>query len=123
MSRATVFGVIGALALVAVFFLFNRQPTLRTPESVPPLDPQSVYDPVQAGEEMPPGYRQLLARDAIRPVYHPVFVPASQAGWDDGDLVIGLEIDGQATAYPVGFLNRRDMVIDAVAGIPVLVTW
>lgn len=123
MSRATVVGVIGVLVIVAAFVALNRQPSLRTPETVPAVDPSSVYDPYRAGEELPSGYRQLLPRDAIRPVYQPVFVPASQAGWDDEDLVIGLEVDGEAKAYPVGFLNRREMVVDSVAGIPVLVTW
>jgi hypothetical protein len=92
-----------------------------TPDHVP--DPASVYDPVQAGEQLPSGFRQLLRRDAILPVYEPVFVPATAAGWPDDALVIGLEIDGESRAYPVSFLNRREMVIDRVAGIPVLVTW
>ena len=38
-------------------------------------------------------------------------------------LVIGLELDGDAKAYPVSFLNRREMVIDWIGGTPVLVTW
>ena len=72
---------------------------------------------------MPPGFRQLLDRDDIAPIYDPVFVSADGVDWNDGDLVIGLAIEGDARAYPVGFLNRREMVIDSVAGIPVLVTW
>lgn len=115
--------MIGLIALVVAFFALNRQPSLRTPETVPDVDPSSVYDPYRAGEQLPSGYRQLLPRDAIRPVYQAVFVRASEAGWDDEDLVIGLEINDEAKAYPVGFLNRREMVIDSVAGIPVLVTW
>jgi hypothetical protein len=50
-------------------------------------------------------------------------VPAIEASWDSDDLVIGLEIDGNSKAYPVGFLNRREMVIDRLSGVPVLVTW
>lgn len=84
---------------------------------------QPVYDPTEAGEELPQGYRQLLPRDAIKPVYQPRFVPADEIGWDDDDLVIGLSVDNESKAYPVGFLNRREMVIDSIAGIPVLVTW
>ena len=86
-------------------------------------DPLSVYDPVRAGERTPARYRQLLARDAILPVYDPTFVPGQQVAWGDRTLVIGLELDGEARAYPVSFLNRREMVIDSLAGIPVLVTW
>jgi hypothetical protein len=84
-------------------------------------DIDEVYDPYRAGEPAPPGFRQLLPRDGIPPIYAPSFV--DEIDWADDTLVIGLEIDGDARAYPVGFLNRREMVIDSVAGIPVLVTW
>ncbi len=83
----------------------------------------NLYDPVRAGEEVPAGFRQLLPRDAIRPVYDPVFVSASESGWHDQALVVGLEINGDARAYPVSFLNRREIVNDHVGKTPVLVTW
>ncbi len=86
-------------------------------------EPGSLYNPVRAGEEVPAGFRQLLARDAIRPVYDPVFVSAFESGWHDQTLVVGLEIDGDARAYPVSFLNRREIVNDHVGKTPVLVTW
>jgi len=83
----------------------------------------SLYNPVHAGEKVPRGFRQLLARDAILPIYEPVFVAAEESGWQDDALVVGLEIDGDARAYPVSFLNRREMVNDHVGKTPVLVTW
>jgi len=72
-----------------------------------------------------PEYRwsQLLSRDAIRPIYEPEFVPADEAGYADDELVMGVAIEGQAKAYPVGLLNHREMVNDELAGIPILVTW
>lgn len=85
--------------------------------------PTGVYDPVQAGEGRPEGFRQLLRRDAILPVYNPTFRTAQNTDWADEVLVIGLELEGEAKAYPVSFLNRREMVIDWIAGSPVLVTW
>jgi len=39
------------------------------------------------------------------------------------DLVIGIAMDGQAKAYPVGVLRFREMVNDEIAGIPILVSW
>ena len=72
---------------------------------------------------MPSGYRQVLGRDVIAPIYEPTFVPAADSPWDDDTLVIGVAIDGEAKAYPVSLLNRREMVIDSLAGIPILVTW
>ncbi len=94
----------------------------------PPLvldvpDPDSVYDPVRAGEPVPDGFRQLLGRDDIAPVYDPTFVAADGVSWPDESLVIGVDLDGEARAYPVGFLNRREIVNDRHRGIPTLVTW
>ena len=85
--------------------------------------PVSPYDPVAAGETLPEGYRELLPRDAIRPVYRPSFVRAADVAWNAEALVIGVVIDGEARAYPVSYLNSREMVVDRLAGIPILVTW
>jgi len=87
------------------------------------VQPGDVPDPFLEGEDLPRGYRQLLGRDDIRPVYDPTFVTAEAIGWNDQDLVLGVEIDGDARAYSISYLNSREMVIDRVAGIPVLVTW
>lgn len=72
-----------------------------------------------------PQYRwdQLLSRDAIRPIYEPEMVPAGEASYADDELVMGIAMDGEAKAYPVGVLNSREMVHDELAGIPILVTW
>lgn len=67
--------------------------------------------------------RQLLPRDAIFPIYEPRFVTAEKAGLDPGELVIGVELNGESKAYPIGPLVRREMVNDAVGGVPILVTW
>jgi hypothetical protein len=83
----------------------------------------TLYDPVRSGESTPKGFRQLLRRDAIFPIYGPQFVSAADSGWHDKALVIGLVIDGDARAYPVSFLNRREIVNDHVGKTPVLVTW
>ena len=86
-------------------------------------DPNSVYDPVRGGEQLPDGFRQLLVRDAIAPVYDPTFTLPDQVDWPENSLVIGVHLDGEARAYPVGFLNRREIVNDLHRGIPTLVTW
>jgi hypothetical protein len=36
---------------------------------------------------------------------------------------MGLEINGEARAYPIGIMRIREMVNDDVGGTPVLVTW
>lgn len=68
-------------------------------------------------------WRQLLTRDGIAPIYDPKFLPAEDAYLDNSELVIGVEINGEAKAYPIGPLNSREMVNDVVGGIPILVTW
>ena len=53
-------------------------------------NPADVYNPVAAGEPLPDGFRQLLPRDAIRPVYDPEFVTAAEIGWAANTDIIGI---------------------------------
>ena len=127
MTRSTFLGLVGLglglFLLVAAVTAF-RPP--QRPEATEELGPlarlQDTYDPVRAGEPLPAGFRQLLARDAIMPIYDPEFVSAAESGWGDGTLVIGVEVDGEARAYPVAYLNRREMVVDEIGGTPLLVS-
>jgi hypothetical protein len=77
-------------------------------------------NPLSEGEYR---WSQLLARDAIFPVYNPEFAPANEAPYDDDELVIGVAINGEAKAYAIGPLNGREMVNDTLGGVPILVTW
>ncbi len=85
--------------------------------------PSDLYDPVAAGETLPDGYRPVIPRDGIFPVYVPKFRTAANTEWPSDELVIGVEIDGDARAYPVGFLTRREIVVDMHRGTPTFVTW
>ena len=85
------------------------------------VDPRSLPNAFE--EELPPGYFQILSRDAIPPVYAPSFTTADRIGWDDQTDVIGVVVDGEAKAYPVSYLNGREMVNDEIAGEPLLVSW
>jgi len=124
MTRAIFLGVAVAAVLVAgLFVLFGRQPSAGTDDVLRPVDPSSVYDPIVGGEAFPGGIRWVISRDGIHPIYDPTYVTADLVKWDDGDLVIGLEIDGEARAYPIGYLSRREMVNDTVASVPILVAW
>jgi len=66
---------------------------------------------------------QLLAFESIRPIYAPRFVNAVDADMQPDDLVIGIALEDEAKAYPVGVLRFREMVNDEIAGIPILVSW
>lgn len=87
------------------------------------VDPSDVYNPVTAGEPLPDGFRQLLPRDAIRPIYEPQFTTADGVEWPDDTQVIGVAVEGEAKAYPVSVLDQHEMVNDVLAGEPILVTW
>ncbi len=82
-----------------------------------------AYNPVTAGESLPDGFRQLLARDAIAPIYDPIFTTPDQVDWRNDTQVVGVFGGDEAKAYPVSFLNRREMVLDEIGGEPILVTW
>jgi hypothetical protein len=66
---------------------------------------------------------RLLGRDMIPPVYAPRAVVAAQARLRDDELVLGVEINGEAKAYPITVLNAREMVNDTVGRVPILATW
>ena len=87
------------------------------------VGPTEAYNPVAAGEPLPDGFRQLLPRDAILPIYDPQFVGAREVSWAGDVQVIGVTDGEEAKAYPVSTLNRREMVIDELGGDPILVTW
>ena len=85
--------------------------------------PSDVYDPVRAGEEPPRGFRQLLGRDQIAPVYDPGYVAPDEVDWPADSLVLGVAGTKTAKAYPITHLNQREMVIDTLDGTPILASW
>ncbi len=67
--------------------------------------------------------RQLLPKDAIRPIYEPKIGAGSQSTLPAGELVIGVSIGDDSRAYPIKTLRFREIVNDRLGGIPILVTW
>lgn len=118
------YGLIGVAVLAVGILWLVGSPTNRFQVDTGPVEvPEGVHDPVAAGEPVPDDFRQLLRRDAILPIYNPKFKTVVESDWPDDVLVIGIELDGEAKAYPVSFLNRREMVIDWIGGTPILVSW
>ena len=62
-------------------------------------------------------------RDGIPSIDNPKFVPVSDAGLQDSDLVLGLDINGDVRAYPLDILVWHEIVNDVVGGEPVAVTY
>ncbi len=52
------------------------------------------------------------------------FAPAAQASWvEDGDMVLAVERNGDAAAYPVRQVAYHHIVQDVVGGVPIAVTY
>ena len=113
----------GAVALAALSIWAFTDPPVDDVAAGERAPADAAYNPVMTGETLPEGFRQLLPRDAIAPVYEPRFVAADRTGWAPDAQVIGVVSGDEAKAYPVSFLNQREMVIDRIAGIPILVSW
>ena len=61
----------------------------------------------------------------LRPITNPAIASAADAEISDNELVIGVEIDGQARAYPINQLTgpSREIINDELAGTPIAATW
>ena len=68
----------------------------------------------------------LLPFDGIPAIDDPHFFPDIETAnkfYNDGELVLGVEIDGDARAYSVPLLSSHEIVNDVVGGKPIAVTW
>jgi len=67
----------------------------------------------------------LLPKDAIPSIDDPEFYNVAQADqeYTPEEFVIGVEFNGEAKAYSVPLLSRREIVNDRVNGKPIAVTW
>jgi hypothetical protein len=130
LSGIVILGFVVLVGLGAVTLILTRTSDTDAPEALPPESPpisvvdiETVYDPYKAGDPVPEGYRQLLGRDQIEPIYDPVFTTADQVDWPGEMLVVGVASGDAAKAYPITHLNQHEMVIDHIDGSPILVSW
>ena len=78
---------------------------------------------------VPLGGAVWLARTNIfekmfAPLSSPQYARAAEANWvRDGDLVLGIERNGEAVAYPVRQIAYHHVVTDEVGGVPVVATY
>lgn len=82
----------------------------------------------------PADYVESAPVDAIAPVYNPKYVNPGEVyrpkhgepgkfELDPDELVMGVEINGEARAFPISLMRRREMVNGIIGGVPVLVSW
>lgn len=64
---------------------------------------------------------EVLPRDAIPAVREPTFAAVDYLG--NEEPVIGLEIEGDARAYPLRILNHHEIINDVVGYVPLAVTF
>ncbi len=66
-----------------------------------------------------------VRKDGIRSIDAPRFVSVAQAkdAIAPREPVIGLSLNGELRAYPLGILTRHEIVNDVVGGVPVAVTF
>lgn len=61
-----------------------------------------------------------VKQDGIPPLRAPKMIPVAEASYlDDGNIVFGLEVNGDARAYPKRILAWHEMFVDVVGGVPV----
>lgn len=66
---------------------------------------------------------QMAADSMFRQPVSPLYLARAENAVDEGSVVIGVERNGEARAYPVRFLVYHHQVQDTVGGRPVLVTY
>ena len=61
-----------------------------------------------------------VRQDGIPPLRNPAMLAADDAGYlEDGHVVFGISVDGDARAYPKRILAWHEMFVDVVGGVPV----
>jgi len=131
----------GGIGVVAVFVaIFSGEMMIDSPTEttlIQPVDitstlefPDQIKDKIQVTN----GVKHLVPLDKIRSggppkdgipsIDDPKFVRAVDVTFvADKDIVIGLEINGDARAYPLSILVWHEIVNDKVGNIPVAVTY
>jgi hypothetical protein len=63
-------------------------------------------------------------KDGIPAILNPVLIPSEHAGFlNSDDQVIGVNVGGEAKAYPIKILNWHEVVNDTISGVPIVVTF
>lgn len=112
--RITIIAIVAiAVAAGAIFFVAEPQ----VPAA--PMDGEKTRSIVPLNQIVSGG----PPRDGIPSIDEPKFVSAQEADLQNGDLVLGLEINGDVRAYPLDILVWHEIVNDVVGGEPVAVTY
>ena len=122
--------VVAFVALAIFFQVTSTETSVTSPSSTTVIDSKSTEFTIMETD----GVKHSIPldkikgggppKDGIPSIDHPVFVDVSDSQFmSDSDTVIGLEINGEAKAYPIFILVWHEIVNDKVGGTPVSVTY
>ena len=139
MTRIVLLGATGLILLLIFVPAFRNKVTqtftafsTRSETITVPASPSrsSALLPSSDGKEPPSMLEDLelitlLGFDAIPAILDPTFIDADEADrqMSPDELVLGLEINGEAKAYSTPMLSAHEIVNDVVGGVPLAVTW
>ncbi len=93
-------------------------------------DLDSSVDPLARSNSTGERYKDyeivtLLPRDAIAAIDNPRFLSVAEANesYSDEELVLGVDINGDARAYSIPMLSSHEIVNDTVGDVKISVTW
>ena len=135
MKRVIGYGLVGLAAGYVLWLAFAGTPFGRGETVVINTGGASSSDGVSdasgdagdanSGNELELNIVTLLGFDGIPSIENPQFVDPEVADetYDPDELVLGVEINGDARAYSVPLLSRHEIVNDVVGGKTIAVTW
>lgn len=112
-------------ACIAVLLLTTSLATADSASAEPETPPKTLNGFVLSPSSIP--IREILPggpeRDDIPALDFPVTVRPHEAPWDDGDMMIGVSLGGEARAYPIAMMTWHELVNDTVGGREILVSF
>lgn len=118
--------VVGAIIAATWFLIVN--PYIPITLNPPSAKPTQTKFPTARPRRLRPGEMELVADSNSFPTILVteasfISVQASNQELAEEEFVIGLEIEGDARAYPVKLLSIYEIINDRVGGRPVAITW
>ena len=128
LKSVLIFMIIFGLILGTIVFVVGQSAPATTNQiEIPTISPTSSRTPLPPRANA--AGRLVLGADIslIDPIFDAnlllVDVTTGNAEWLPDTMVIGVQANGTAVAYPIGFLSLHEVINDTVGGEPIVVTW
>jgi len=119
MKKINNFAIIISVILIFIIIIFinkNNDEIIVEDSEVVPTDTQIILGKPRIIPDVP--------KDAIPPLDFPKYLKVDEVDFLEGnDIVIGIEINGDARAYPIRILNWHEIVNDNIGGKEVVITY